>query len=224
MLFVQIEQYPLIVVKNFKGMINMDITIRPEIAKDYFETEAITREAFWDVYHPGCLEHLVLHKLRDVPAFVRELDFVADGGARIVGNVVCSKAKVTNTAKQEYEVLCMGPLAVLPEYQGKGIGSLLIKTVVSKAQELGYKGIVIYGNPDYYHRFGFVNAEKFGIKTTSGENFDYFMALELSKGSLQGINGNFYEDEAFNVADEELEVFDKAFPYKEKHVTATQLK
>lgn len=202
----------------------MSITIRPEIEKDYFETEYITREAFWDVYHPGCMEHLVLHNLREVPAFVHELDFVACVGVRIVGNVVCSKAKVINDAEQEYEVLCMGPLSVLPEYQGKGIGSLLIKTTVKKAQELGYKGIVIYGNPDYYHRFGFVNAEKFGIKTSTGENFDYFMALELSEGSLQGITGNFYEDEAFNVNDEELEEFDKDFPYKEKHVTDTQLK
>ena len=202
----------------------MNITIRPENEKDYFETEYITREAFWDVYHPGCTEHLVLHQLRKVPAFVRELDFVACDGKRIVGNVVCSKAKVVNTELRESEVLCMGPLAVLPDYQGKGIGGLLINTVISKARELGYKGIVIYGNPDYYHRFGFVNAEKFGIRTSGGENFDYFMALELSEGSLRGITGNFHEDEAFNVKDEDLEVFDKAFPYKEKHITATQLK
>ena len=205
-------------------MIKMYITIRPENAKDYFETEYITREAFWDVYHPGCMEHLVLHNLREVPAFVRELNFVAFDDERIVGNVVCSKAEVINDAEQKYEVLCMGPLSVLPEYQGKGIGSLLIKTTINKAQELGYKGIVIYGNPDYYHRFGFVNAEKFGIKTSSGENFDYFMALELSEGSLQSITGNFSENEVFNVNNQELEAFDKAFPYKEKHVTATQLK
>ena len=202
----------------------MNITIRPENEKDYFETEYITREAFWDVYHPGCTEHLVLHQLRKAPAFVRDLDFVACDGERIVGNVVCSKAKVVNTELRESEVLCMGPLAVLPDYQGKGIGGLLINTVISKARELGYKGIVIYGNPDYYHRFGFVNAEKFGIRTSGGENFDYFMALELSEGSLRGITGNFHEDEAFNVKDEDLEVFDKAFPYKEKHITATQLK
>ena len=202
----------------------MNITIRSKNAKDYFETEFITREAFWDVYHPGCMEHLVLHKLREVPAFVRELDFVACDGERIIGNVVCSKAKVINDNKQEFEVLSMGPLAVLPEYQGKGIGSLLIKTVINKAKKLGYKGIVIYGNPIYYHRFGFVNAKEFGIRTAGGENFDYFMTLELGDSSLQGITGNFYEDEAFNVNNEELEEFEKAFPYKEKHVTATQLK
>ncbi|NCD08742.1 MAG: N-acetyltransferase [Negativicutes bacterium] len=202
----------------------MYITIRPENEKDYFETEYITREAFWDVYHPGCTEHLVLHQLRDVPAFVKELDFVVCDGVRIVGNVVCSKAKVINADKQDFEVLSMGPLAVLPDYQGKGIGGLLINKAISKARELGYKGIVIYGNPDYYHRFGFVNAEQFGIKTADGENFDYFMALELSKGSLRGITGSFHEDEAFNVNEEDLKEFDKAFPYKEKHVTATQLK
>lgn len=202
----------------------MNITIRPENEKDYFETEYMTREAFWDVYHPGCMEHLVLHNLRNVSAFVRELDFVACDGERIIGNLVCSKAKVINDDKQEFEVLSMGPLSVLPEYQGKGIGGLLIRTVIGKARELGYKGIVIYGNPDYYHRFGFVNAEKFGIKTADGENFDYFMTLELSGGSLRGITGSFYEDEAFNVNDEDLQEFDKAFPYKEKHVKATQLK
>ncbi len=201
----------------------MNITIRTENEKDYFETEYITREAFWDFYHPGCMEHLVLHNLRNVPAFVHELDFVACDAERIVGNVVCSKAKVIN-GKQEFEVLSMGPLAVLTEYQGKGIGGLLIKTAISKARQLGYKGIVIYGNPDFYHRFGFVNAEKFGIRTSSDENFDYFMALELSEGSLQGVMGNFYEDGAFNVNDKELEEFDKAFPCKEKHITDTQLK
>ena len=205
-------------------MVKMNITIRPENAKEYFETEYITREAFWDVYHPGCMEHLVLHKLREAPGFVAELAFVACDVKRIVGNVVCSKAKVINDKKEEFEVLSMGPLSVLPEYQGKDIGSLLIKTIIKKAQELSYRGIVIYGNPDFYHRFGFVNAEKFGIMTSESENFDYFMALELSEGSLQGIKGNFYEDEAFNVNDEELEEFDKAFPYKEKHVTSTQLK
>lgn len=205
-------------------MVKMNIKIHMENAKDYFKTEYITREAFWDVYHPGCMEHLVLHKLREAPGFVAELAFVACDVKRIVGNVVCSKAKVINDKKEEFEVLSMGPLSVLPEYQGKGIGSLLIKTVIKKAQELSCKGMVIYGNPDFYHRFGFVNAEKFGIMTSEGGNFDYFMALELSEGSLQGIKGNFYEDEAFNVNDEELEEFDKAFPYKEKHVTSTQLK
>ena len=204
-------------------MVKMNITICPENAKDYFETEYITREAFWDVYHPGCMEHLVLHNLRLASGFVRELDLVACDGERIVGNVVCSKAKVINE-KQEFEVLSMGPLAVLPEYQGRGIGSLLIKAAINKAHELGYKGIVIYGNPIYYHRFGFVNAKEFGIRTAGGENFDYFMALELGDSSLQGITGNFYEDEAFNVNNEELEEFEKAFPYKEKHVTDTQLK
>lgn len=50
------------------------------------------------------------------------------------------------------------------------------------------------------------------------------MALELYDGSLRGISGKFYEDEVFKIENEELEDFEKQFPYKEKHVTDTQLK
>lgn len=202
----------------------MAIVLRLEEEKDYFVTENITREAFWDVYHPGSSEHLVLHQLRKSPAFVRKLDFVACDAGSIVGNVVCSKAKVVSEQGEAFEVLCLGPLSVLPAYQRQGIGSLLIRKTIEEAWKLGYKGIVIYGSPFYYPRFGFVDAQKYGIKTSTGENFDYFMALSLSPDSLDGIAGNFYEDEAFKVKDEELEEFERAFPPKEKHVTATQLK
>jgi predicted N-acetyltransferase YhbS len=55
----------------------MNITIRPEEEKDFRMVEILTREAFRDLYKPGCDEHFILHKMRKVPAFVRELDFVA---------------------------------------------------------------------------------------------------------------------------------------------------
>jgi predicted N-acetyltransferase YhbS len=54
----------------------------------------------------------------------------------------------------------MGPFAVLPSYQKQGIGSLLMNHSIEKARRLGYKAIIIFGNPDYYHRFGFRNAEE----------------------------------------------------------------
>jgi len=118
----------------------------------------------------------------------------------------------------------MGPFAVLPSYQKQGIGSLLMNHSIEKARQLGYKGIIIFGNPDYYHRFGFVNAKEYNIKTSWGDDFDAFMALELYNGSLRGISGEFNEDEVFKIENEELEDFEKQFPYKEKHVTDTQLK
>lgn len=202
----------------------MDISIRLEQEKDFSDVENITREAFWDVYRPGCNEHLIVHKIRKVPAFVKELSYVACENDKVVGNIIYSRAKVINEERKEFEVLCMGPIGVLPSYQNKGVGSLLMNYTILKAKEQGFKAIFIFGNPSYYRRFGFVNAEKYGIQTSSGENFDAFMALELFNGALNGITGKYYEDKVFEIEDDELEAFEKGFPYKEKHITDTQFK
>lgn len=76
--------------------------------------------------------------------------------------------------------------------------------------------------PEYYPRFGFRNAKEYGIQTSDGRNLDPFMALELGQGSLSGIRGRFYEDRAYHYEKDELESFEKDFPYREKHVTETQ--
>ena len=201
----------------------MDISIRLEQKEDYRNVEYLIREAFWNVYKPGCDEHLIVHKMRQVPAFVKELSFVAVDDDKIVGNIIYSKAKVVNHNHKEVEILCMGPIGVLPPYQGQGIGSLLMNHSIGKAKQLGYKAVIIFGDQNYYQRFGFVNAKRYGIQTSWGENFDEFMALELYDGGLQGILGKFYEDAVFTVEKDELEIFEKEFPYKEKRVTDTQL-
>ncbi len=202
----------------------MNISIRQEEEKDFKDVEYLTREAFWDIYKPGCDEHLVLHKIRKVSAFVKELNLIACDKDTIVGNIIYSRARVVNEENKEFEVLCMGPIAVLPSYQNQGIGSLLMEHSIEKARQLGYKGIVIFGNPDYYHRFGFVDAKEYNIQTSWGDNLDAFMALELYENSLKGISGKFFEDEVFKIDNDELENFEKQFPYKEKHVTDTQLR
>ena len=202
----------------------MSISIRLEEENDYKNVEYMTREAFWNVYKPGCDEHMIVHKIREVPAFVKELSFIACDDGKIAGNIIYSRAKVINDNGKEFEVLCMGPISVLPSYQGQGIGSLLMSHSIEKVKRLGYRGIIIFGNPKYYHRFGFRNAQEYGIQTSLGENFEAYMALELYNGSLEDISGKFYEDEVFNIEKEELETFEKQFPYKEKCVTDTQLK
>ncbi len=199
------------------------ISIRLETPKDYRETEVMVREAFWDVYKPGCDEHLIIHKLRDSAAFIKGLDFVACDSNRIVGAVICPKAKIEDEKSQEFTVLSL-IVAVLPSYQKRGIGSRLVKRAMDDARSLGFKGIVIFGSPEYYLRFGFMNAKEYGIQTSEGENFDAFMALQLSEHSLDRIRGRFYEDDAYHPGKDELEAFEKGFPYKEKHVTDTQLK
>jgi predicted N-acetyltransferase YhbS len=189
----------------------MNISIRLEEENDYRDVEYLTREAFWNVYKPGCDEHLIVHKIRKVPAFIKELCFIAFDDAKIIGNIIYSKAKVINGKNKEFEVLCMGPIGVLPSYQGQGIGSSLMNYSIEKAKQLGHKAIIIFGNQNYYHRFGFINAQKYGIQTSWGENFEEFMALELYEGGLNGISGKFYEDEVFRIEKGELEIFEKIF-------------
>ena len=196
------------------------ITIRPETPGDYRETESAVRESFWDVYRPGCFEHLVLHKVRTSPGFIKELALVACDGERIVGVVICPKAKIRNEHGQEFTALSM-LVGVLPSYQGRGVGSMLVQRAIETARSLGYSGIVIFGDPAFYSRFGFRNAGEHAIQTSDGENFEPFMALELSKDSLKGMQGRFYEDPVFqpSINSDELESFDKQFPDKETHFT-----
>ncbi|MFA9381667.1 MAG: GNAT family N-acetyltransferase [Acetanaerobacterium sp.] len=202
----------------------MTFIMRPENEGDYAEVEGLTREAFWDIYHPGCDEHLLVHKLRKTSSYIPELDFVAVQDNRIVGNIIYSRAKIVDSEDIAHEVITFGPISVLPSLQKKGIGSALIEHTKKLAENMGFKAIILFGNPGYYHRFCFKSAGKFGISTADGSNFEEFMAMELYAGALQGIAGRFYEDAVFHVDKKELEVFEKKFPYKEKHVTDTQLK
>lgn len=193
--------------------------------QNYFAiTENITRESFWNVYKPGCSEHLVLHNLRKSKSYIKELDLVAFYSDQIVGHIISTKAKVVDSLNKEYEVLCVGPLSVLPDFQKKGIGGELMKESIKIAKRLGFRGMILFGNPGYYHRFGFRNAKEFEITTKDYQNFEPFMALELFENALTGVKGRFIEDESFNVNEDELNEYEKQFPYKEKLVTDTQLK
>lgn len=124
----------------------------------------------------------------------------------------------------EHEVLCVGPLSVLPEFQKKGIGSKLMNEAISESKNAGYCGMILFGYPEYYHRFGFKNAQEYGITTKDGENFEPFMALELLPKGFEDVTGKFFEDDVFVTQPDELIEFEKQFPHKEKLVTDTQFK
>lgn len=192
------------------------LKIIPTTENDYTSTENITREAFWNLFESGCDEHLILHNLRKSDSWIPSLDLTAFSGLRVAGHVISTQARVENPEGKEIPLLCLGPVSVLPEYQGRGIGSELIRHSISESRSQGFIGIILFGHPGYYHRFGFRNAEHFGITTKDGHNFDAFMALELQKNALDKVSGKFYEDPAFIVSNDELEVFDRQFPAKEK--------
>lgn len=200
------------------------LILRRERPEDFDFVENLTREAFWDIYAPGCDEHWVLHRLRKSPEFIPELDWVAVENDRIVGHIAYSRAKILDEKGKAHEVLTFGPISVDPARQGQGIGSLMIRHTVSLAKEMGFSGIIIFGNPGYYHRFGFRDAREFGITTADGENFEAFMVLELGPASMKDIHGKLELSEAFFTDRAETEEFDSHFPPREKHVTDTQLK
>lgn len=202
----------------------MNLLVKQIDQNDFAITENITREAFWNVYKHGCSEHLVLHNLRKSQSYVKELDLVAFYNDQIVGHIISTKAKVVDSQNKEYEVLCVGPLSVLLDFQNKGIGGKLLKESIKIARRLGFRGMILFGNPDYYHRFGFRNAKEFEITTKDYQNFEPFMALELFTNALTDVKGKFVEDESFNVNEDELNKFETQFPYKEKLVTDSQLK
>lgn len=103
----------------------MDIVLRLETSADYAETEKVVREAFWNVYAPGCTEHYLVHVMRSSENFVRELAFVAVADSKIVGCVMFVKGTIAGDDGVVREVLTLGPIAVLPAYQKKGLGRRL---------------------------------------------------------------------------------------------------
>ena len=195
------------------------LKIRRERPEDYHEVENLTREAFWDVYCPGCSEHLVLHQLRKSKGFVPELDYVVTDGTQIIVNIVYSRSLVAAESGQRTEILTFGPISVLPSFQGKGIGKEMIRYTCEKAKSLGYKAIAITGNNHYYNPLGFQSASKYGIHLEGipkEEEAPFFMIMELEEGGLEGCEGICVFDSAFDTNPEELACFDTAFPHKEK--------
>lgn len=208
------ESYDLIVGKAGKKRENIEI--RQERPEDYEQTERVTREAFWNQYAPGCCEHYLLHMMRNCPAFVPELDLVAVYEGRIVGNAACAEGKIQGDNGKQYKVLSLGPISVLPEYQGQGIGRALIAQVMEAARELGYRAILLCGDPAYYSRHGFEPAERYGIRTADHMYAAALQVLKLCEGALEEMSGYYLEDQIYEVDDEACAQFDRRFPEKEK--------
>ena len=193
----------------------MQTELRLEEEKDYKTVENLTREAFWNHYVPGCDEHLLAHNLRKTNVFIKELDFVALYDNKIVGNIMYAKALIKNN-DLECTVLTFGPLSVLPEHQNKGIGGQLINHTIKLSKKMGYKGIVIYGDPDYYKRFGFKESKEYNITNKDKKYPAALLILELYTDALKGIEGIFDEGKAYEIDKSEAEEFDKNFVVKEK--------
>ena len=193
-----------------------DVEIRRETEDEFHATEEMTMRAFWNKHHRGCDEHLLVHKMRLSKDYVPEISRIAVKDGKVIGCIMYCRAWLKKEG-ETMEILNFGPLCVEPRWQGTGVGKMLLEETVALAREAGFAGIIIYGEPDYYPRRGFVTCDKLGITTADGKNFDAFMGYELVEGALQAFGGSFYESDVFwNLPAEEVEAFSTQFPALKK--------
>ena len=193
--------------------------IRNEKKEDYRKVENLIRESFWNIYRPGCLEHYVIHKLRDDNAFIPELDFVMELDGRLIGQNMFMKANIKSDDGRDIPIMTMGPICITPELKRKGYGKFLLDYSLEKAKEYGCKAVCFEGNIEFYGKSGFTFASNFGIRyhgLPEGEDASFFLCKELEKGYLDGITGEYATPRGYFVNEDEAEEFDKNFPPKEK--------
>ena len=196
-----------------------DYTIRLETPADYNTVESLTREAFWNVYRPGCLEHYVLHMFRNRSEFVKELDLVLEVGGQIIGHVMFVRAEITTDDGRSLPIMTFGPISIHPDYQRKGYGKILLDYALDKAAEMGVGAVCMEGNIDFYGKCGFDVASKSGIHYYAEpreEVVPYFLLRQLQEGVLKGVTGVYRTPEGYFVDETEAEEFDRQFPPKNK--------
>lgn len=111
--------------------------IRHERPEEYRTVEALTRDAFWNVYRPGCCEHYVLHRFRQDPAFVPELDLVLELNGTLIGQIMYVRTQLELDGGGQLPIMTFGPIGIAPAYQRQGFGKRLLDYSMEQAAALG---------------------------------------------------------------------------------------
>lgn len=165
-----------------KGVDSMEI--RQERKEDREAVFAVVEKAFANAPHTDHEEQFLVERLHESDAFIPELSLVAEREGKVVGYALFTKIKV-----DQWILLALAPLAVLPELQGKGIGAKLIQKGHEIAKKLDYLGCVVLGDERYYSRFSYHPASGFDIKPPFEVPDEKFMAVEFWEDSLASIYG-----------------------------------
>ena len=212
-----------------------NIMIRLEKTEEYQKVENLVRESFWNVYRPGCLEHYVLHQLRNDPEFVPELDFVmflkehneeTDEEGKLIGQNMFMRTSIKADDGRNIPIMTMGPICIKNEYKRKGYGKILLDYSLEKATELGCGAVCFEGNIDFYGKSGFKYASEYNIRyhgLEEGQDASFFLCKELIPDYLNGITGEYVTPAGYLVDEKKAEEFDRMFPYKEKKKLPGQL-
>lgn len=207
-------------------MNKFDYTIRLERKEDHRTVENLVREAFWNVYRPGCLEHYVLNQMRNHPDFIPELNFVLEKDGKIIGQNVFVRAAIHADDGRTIPISTMGPICIAPEWKRQGYGKILLDYTLDRAAEYGIKALCFEGNIDFYGKSGFDYASTFGIRyhgLPEGSDASFFLCKELEKGYLRGITGEYATPECYFVDEQDADEFDKSFPPKKKLKLESQI-
>ena len=169
------------------------IEIRPERPQDCAGSDAVERAAF-----PSDGEARLVTQLRGAPGVS---SWVACDGEQVVGHVLYTPLRWEadpDTVVPPGPLIALGPMAVLPDRQGRGIGTRLIEASLSAGRENGWSAAIVLGHPGYYPRFGFRPAVEYSVRSTYSVPPEVFMAQELIPGTFRGAAGVVHYDPAFD--------------------------
>jgi len=175
----------------------MKVSIRQENSNDFNSVFNLIEKAFKLEKYSDHKEQFLVERLRNSESFIPELSLIAEFNNKVVGHILITKLKIKNE-QNEFDSLSLAPVSVLPEYQGNGIGGMLIEQAHKIALKLGYKSIVLLGHEKYYPRFGYQQADKFGIELPFDVPKENCMAIELIENGLNGISGTVEYPKEFN--------------------------
>lgn len=194
----------------------MNINIRQEVEKDFRKVEEVTREAFYNLYFPGCNEHLVVHNIRNHKDYIKELSYVLEVDGEIAGSIFYAHSKIIGWDGSETDTITFGPVSIHPKYHRMGLGKKLITHSIEQAKKLSYKAILTLGYPYHYEPYGFLGGKKYNIAMEDGKFYKGLLVLPLYEGALNNISGYAQFSDVYETTEEETEIFDSTFPPKER--------
>ena len=198
------------------------LNIRNEKETDYKLVEDITRKAFYNMYIPGCIEHYLVHIMRGHEDFIPELDFVLELDGKVIGNIMYTKAELTDEEGNKKEIVTFGPVSILPEYQRNGYGKMLIEHSLNRAAELGYEAVVIFGSPSNYVSSGFKCCKKYNVCVEKGKYPAAMLVKELKPGTLDGRLGFYSDSPVMSIDEGKAREFDDSLEKMEKRWMPSQ--
>lgn len=198
------------------------LQIRNESKADYKIVEEITRKAFYNIYVPGCVEHYLVHMMREHEDFIPALDFVLELDGEVIGNIMYTKSKLTDEAGTVKEILTFGPICIAPEHQRKGYGKMLMEYSFEQAKTLGYDIIVIFGSPANYVSSGFKSCMRYNICVEGGNYPAAMLVKELVPNALDGRKWFYSDSPVMSINEEEAQRYDDTLEPMEKKVLPSQ--